>query len=363
MGLILNVLEIVQSLEKGGRTKRFCDTVIGLKNRKISVSVICFAQPSFWVQLPEVIVFEKQAGLDWTLIGKIRQYIKANNINIVHAHCELSQLYSGIAAIGTSTKVIGTFHRSDPSKYTKNTINRLIKILLHEYIAVSNNRLSLLTESLNFSKKHCHVVHAGTHLPQVEADKEIIKQQLGIAKEQYVLVSIGHLGQIKGHQDTILALAILVEKHPNLHLYILGDGLDIEKKELNDLVSSNSLNHHVTFLGQTNDVSSWLDACDIFVQPSIEEAFGLVFIEAWAHKKPVVATNVGGIKEIIIENETGLLVPPKSPLELAKAISSIIKSPELNKKLSELGYNRIKNNFSISHMIDNYLLIFDQLDI
>lgn len=148
-----------------------------------------------------------------------------------------------------------------------------------------------------------------------------------------------------------------------IFIFILGDGLDIEKKELNDLVSSNSLNHHVTFLGQTNDVSSWLDACDIFVQPSIEEAFGLVFIEAGAHKKPVVATNVGGIKEIIIENETGLLVPPKSPLELAKAISSIIKSPELNKKLSELGYNRIKNNFSISHMIDNYLLIFDQLDI
>lgn len=357
----LSILEVVQSLEKGGRTKRFCDTVNGLKKRNVQVTVLSFSKPLISINLTNLKIIEKKNGFNWYLIKKIRQLIKNNKINIIHAHCELSQLYSGIAAIGTKTKVVGTFHRSDLAKYQPSKLNSFIKILLNKYVAVSYNRLSLLIEKLTIAKQHCHVIHGSTQLPFLECNQEQIKNKLHIPLNYYVLLSIGHLGYIKGHQDTISALRTLIDKYPDLHLYIAGDGSEKEKLVLTNLISKNKLNQYITFLGEIDNVEQWLSVCDIFVQPSVEEAFGLVFIEAGAHKKTVIATSVGGIEEIVIDGETGLLVPPESPEALANALTKIIKSPTLNKKLGEQAYQRIVNYFTIDNMINKYLIIFEEL--
>ena len=119
--------------------------------------------------------------------------------------------------------------------------------------------------------------------------------------------------------------------------------------------------NNYTFLGQINNVPQWLEACDIFVQPSIEEAFGLVFAEAGAKGKPVIATKVGGIKEIIIDGETGYLVPPASPERLAQALKTLLESPDERKYLGENAYKRISTQFSIDNMVNKYLSIFSNV--
>lgn len=356
----IRVMEVVQSLEKGGRTTRFMDTVAGLRAKGIFVLPLCLSQPADWVNIDFLQVLERKQGINWQLVFKIRAQIKSNKINLVHAHCELSQLYAGIASLTCNVKVIGTFHRSDLARYQPNTVNKLLRLLVKEYIAVSYDRLSLLTDNLNFPKQSCHVVHGGTNinnLPSVELIAQE-KHALSIDKEQLTLVSIGHLGYIKGHQDTLTALANL--KSDNIHLYIAGDGSAEEKEKLNQQIASLALQNKVTFLGQISNPQQWLCACDIFIQPSIEEAFGLVFIEAGAQGKPVIATNVGGIKEIIIDGITGLLVKPSSPKALTEACQQLVDSPEQRNKMGLAAYERVKNNFSITCMIDNYLKIFNQ---
>lgn len=357
----LTILEVVQSLKKGGRTTRFTDTVFGLKERNINVIALCLSTPVDWVSIPDLKIIERKSGVNWQLIFQIRKLLKQHSINLIHAHCELSQLYCGLAAIGLNIKVVGTFHRSDLARYQPSKVNTLIKCLLNEYIAVSNNRLSLLTDNLKLAKKHCHVVHGGTQIAPLPTSDAIaqLKQQLNIPTNQLVLLSIGHLGEIKGHQDTIKALAILVNDNTQIHLYIAGDGSSAEKEQLTHLINTLNLNHYVTLLGQINNTAQWLTVCDVFVQPSIEEAFGLVFIEAGAHAKPVVATAVGGIKEIINE-QTGYLVTPNNPAQLANALEKLINSPELRRTLGEQAYKRIQTHFSINSMIDNYLTIFEQ---
>ncbi len=356
----LRILEAVQSLEKGGRTTRFSDTVSGLRDEKVFVLPLCLSKPVDWINIDRLQILECKQGINWHLIFKIRKLIILNNINVVHAHCELSQLYAGIAAFTCNIKVVGTFHRSDLFTYQPSLVNKLLRFFVNQYVAVSHDRLSLLIDNLHYPKSFCHVVHGGTVVDDTptKAQVGLVRKKLEISDEQITLLSIGHLGHIKGHQDTISALANIVTTNKNVHLYIAGDGSDAEKYIINNQIDSLKLQDNVTLLGQIDNTKEWLKACDIFVQPSLEEAFGLVFIEAGAQAKPVVATNVGGIKEIIMENKTGFLVKPSSPHELLIKLNQLITSTEQREIMGNHAYERIKQFFSITNMINRYLEVF-----
>ena len=359
----IRILEVVQSLGKGGRTTRFTDTVFGLRAQNFFTVPLCFFDPEPWVSIPELEVLHKTEGINWKLVFQIRKIIKDHNINLIHAHCEFSQLYASIAGVTCGIKTVATFHRSDLSKYQPNMVNKLIKLFASHFVAVSHARLSLLTNNLKLPLNKCHVVHGGSVIEQkpTEATIHRTRAELGIPLDQLMLLSIGHLGEIKGHQDTLLALSQFTQTMPTLHLYIAGDGSAQEKQKLTELAKKLKINEHVTFLGQINNAFSWLEACDIFIQPSVEEAFGLVFVEAGAKAKPVIATAVGGIKEIIVSKETGLLVPPSSPKAVENALSLLINSAPLRKQYGDNGYKRITEHFSLTNMVKKYTEIFISL--
>lgn len=359
----LRILEVVQSLEKGGRTKRFSDTVFGLRNQSQYVTPLCLSQPDPWIEIPKLEIIERKKNSALPLISRIRQLIKKQDIQLIHAHCELSQLYAGIAGFTCGVPTVGTFHRSNLSKYQPSKVNTLLKLLLSQYIAVSHDRLSLLTQNLALPANKCHVVHGGAMIQGAPTETSISNARniLKIPRGQLVLLSIGHLGAIKGHQDTIVALSSLIPDYKNLHLYIAGDGSMEQKDILLNLIKKIGLEDFITFLGQIHNAPQWLEACDIFVQPSIEEAFGLVFAEAGAKSKPIVATNVGGIKEIIVDGKTGYLVAPSAPEKISQALIKLFESPEERKLFGENGYQRISTQFSIDSMVNKYLTIFNKV--
>ena len=363
MPIPIRVLEVVQSLEKGGRTTRFSDTVSGLIAQEIYTVPLCFSEPDSWVNIPHLQIIDKKSGINWQLVFQIRRIIKAHKINLIHAHCEFSQLYASIAGFICGVRTITTFHRSDLTKYQPNAVNKLIKLFASHYIAVSYDRLSLLTNNLHLPTEKCHVVHGGAHVGLKPNETSINKarNELDIATTEITLLSIGHLGVIKGHQDTLVALANLTTTNANIHLYIAGEGNPTEKKILTNLVSKLAIDKNVTFLGQINNAPTWLEACDIFIQPSIEEAFGLVFAEAGAKAKPVISTAVGGIKEIVVSEETGILVPPASPKALEQALQILINSAALRTLYGDNGYKRIADSFSLTSMIKKYIEIFKRV--
>jgi len=356
----LRIMEVVQSLEKGGRTTRFSDTVSGLREQKIFVYPLCFSTPKQWVKNAGVQTIEKRQGINWLLVFQMRKIIQNNKINIIHAHCEFSQLYASVAGFTCGIKTVATFHRSDLSKYQPNIVNKLINFFVSQFVAVSHDRLSLLTNNLKLPATKCHVVHGGSVIEKkpTRISIDTARDELKIPIDQLVLLSIGHLGAIKGHQDTLVAFSHISQTKKNIHLYIAGEGSEDEKRRLNNLVKKLKIRDRVTFLGQINNVYEWLEACDIFVQPSIEEAFGLVFTEAGAKAKPVISTLVGGIKEIVISGQTGILVPPASPESLKKALEILIESKALRTLYGNNAYKRITEDFSLSHMINKYIEIF-----
>jgi glycosyltransferase involved in cell wall biosynthesis len=356
----IRILEVVQSLEKGGRTVRFHDTVTALSQLGHFVIAVCFGPFDKPTAAKHDLCLPRSKGKQLSLIWRLIKVIRQHNIDIVHAHCESTQLYAGLAAKICGIPCVGTFHRSRLECYQPSVTNRLIRFALSHFVAVSKDRMQLLTSHLGLPEQKCSVVYGGTSfLAIAPRTSEVARMQLQIDAQYKVLLSIGHLGKIKGHQDTLRALAML--NRNDVKLYIAGTGTEQEQHKLQELCNTLQLQQQVSFVGHINDAALWLDACDIFIQPSHEEAFGLVFIEAGARRRPVVATNVGGIKEIIQHGTTGMLVPTASPDQLASTLAQLIADKETCQQLGQAGFNRVKQTFSISAMIDGYLRIFNHL--
>ncbi|MFB6344559.1 MAG: glycosyltransferase, partial [bacterium] len=163
----------------------------------------------------------------------------------------------------------------------------------------------------------------------------------------------------KGHSDLLRTFRDLTEEHDHVHLVVVGDG-PLED-ELKTLAEDYSIDDSVTFTGFRSDVASIMQSFDAFVHPSLWEGFGLVFLEAMAVKLPVVATNVSAIPEIVVDGETGLLVPPESPDELRNALEKIVTSKDRREELGNNGYNRLTEEFSEQAMVDKHLKFYRKL--
>ncbi|MGY5450632.1 glycosyltransferase family 4 protein [Agarivorans sp. MS3-6] len=357
----LRVLEVVQSLERGGRSVRFITTVEGLRENGAFVLPVSFRAPKFETCQPKSLVVLHSKVFDGPcILYNLVRLIRKHQINLIHCHCDRSMIWAGIAAKICRLPTVLTFHRSILSYYQKNRVNRLLMRLTNRFVAVSEQRRRLLIDNLGLTEQRCIANHGGIDTQAEVVGKTEAREQLKLPNQQVVLFSAGHLGRIKGHQDTIKAFKQISDQY-DCQLYIAGSGSNKETKVLKRYRDKLHLQDQVHFLGQISNASLWMDAADIFVQPSREEAFGLVFIEAGLHHTPVVATNVGGIPDIIISGETGYLVPVASPDALVEALRSLIESSQLREQFGAAAEQRIKSNFDKQNMIDKYLTTFNQL--
>jgi glycosyltransferase involved in cell wall biosynthesis len=148
------------------------------------------------------------------------------------------------------------------------------------------------------------------------------------------------LAKVKGIEYLIEAISQLKD----VELEIAGDGP--ERSELERTVTVFGVSDEVTFTGWIDDVGREMSTWDVYAQPSVAEGFGIAALEAMAHGIPVVASDVGGLREIVIDGETGFLVSPKSPGRLAARIRELAEDPKLRARLGAAGRARAAKHFS-----------------
>jgi glycosyltransferase involved in cell wall biosynthesis len=365
----MRILEFVISLEKGGRTKRTLQWCRHLNQRGHSVTVLVLQQPPEWVQqelLPNIDwhCIPRGHGIELQLFWRLFNYIRREKFAIIHARCETSMLYGGIIGRLLSIPVIGTYHRSMLTAYAPRWQWRFIAGLLTAVVAVSRQRAELLMKNLRVPSEKLQIIHGAIAFDEFPAadknSRELARIELNLLKDDVVWFSAGHLAPIKGHGDTIRALALLRDD-VTAHLYIAGDGEDADYQRLKAMAEKMLVADRVIFLGQVSDISIWLAACNLFVQPSHEEAFGLVFVEAGAAQRAVVATSVGGITDIVIHEKTGFLVSPNSPIELAAALLLLSKNHDLADAMGLAGRQHVQKYFTLDYMFQQYEALFDKL--
>lgn len=362
----MHILLTAQSFDKGGRTRRICDLAKVLEQRGHTVSLCVFEAPLDWIKTQFPRLYDVHF-LDGTNSGKLsmiwqfRVLIAKLSPDVIHAHCEKSFLFGGIAGRLCRIPVLGTYHRSNLEFYQPSCKYRFYASLMSRCVAISSQRVALMRDRLGISPDKITLIHGGVDLSAVDYDKEksAAKINIGFSLDQRMLLSLGHLGAIKGHDYTLAALEIVVKRFPDVHLYIGGDGQPEDRERLRTLIQKYGLKDCVTLLGEVANAFELFTACDVFVQPSLEEAFGLVFIEAGAHGKATVATSVGGIPDIVIDNETGILVPPGDSSALALAIIKLLEKPEWTAQLGRNARERIVANFSLEKMVDKYIDVYE----
>jgi glycosyltransferase involved in cell wall biosynthesis len=159
---------------------------------------------------------------------------------------------------------------------------------------------------------------------------------------------VAHLADHKGHKYLIRATEILKQKAPQIRVIIVGEGP--LRMELDKLVKQTHVEDMVFFLGFREDVPQILASLDLFVLSSYLEGMGSSILDAMASRLPVVATKTGGIPEVVVNGKTGLLVPPRSPTALAKAILKIYEDRDLGYRLGQKGYEVVHKKFSAESM-------------
>jgi glycosyltransferase involved in cell wall biosynthesis len=173
-----------------------------------------------------------------------------------------------------------------------------------------------------------------------------------------VLLAVCRLVEQKGVDVAIDALTRVRDRHPAVHLVVLGEGP--LREELGDLAARRGVADAVSFPGRVGDVAWWLRRADVVVHPARWEGFGLALLEAMLCARPIVASAVSSIPEIVADGETGVLVPPDDPFALADAIGGLLDSPARAASLGEAGRVRAAAEFSVARMAERTIAAYEE---
>ncbi len=179
-----------------------------------------------------------------------------------------------------------------------------------------------------------------------------------------LIVSVARLFRWKGHQELLRALALVKLKHPNVQMAIVGSDYPSDSGTtamLRAQASNLGIEDNVIFTGQRADIAALLAACDVFALPSFEEPFGLVFAEAMAMKRPVVALNNGGTPEVVEHGKSGLLSPPGDIDALAANLIRLLNSPALRAEMGEQGRLRVEQHFNPQRMASDFAALYARM--
>jgi L-malate glycosyltransferase len=275
-------------------------------------------------------------------VWEIFRIVKQQKVRLIHINCDKAVPHAVLASKIARVPVICHVHDMTRAWF----LPRYVKYL---------NTANMIIADSQATAQHCikagmrptklHVIYECFEMNQFQdislAEVEHQRNEWGAGPGEILIGLIGQILRQKGHEEFIRAAARVVGQNVNARFIIVGDdSLSSDKlflpylKELsNDLGISKSL----IFTGFIGKIPKVMAALDVVVVPSWEEPFGRVIVEAQASHRPVIATRAGGIPEIIEDNQTGLLVPPKDPNALAEAMIKLCSNPELRNKLGETG--------------------------
>lgn len=213
-------------------------------------------------------------------------------------------------------------------------------------------------------KEKCVVIYNGLDIDDTyeATNNSAYRQTLGFSESDIIITLVGRISRLKGHKLLLTAYIQHLKINSNVKILFVGSpvpGQEHYLYEVEDIISENHLEEKVKILPFTKDLSRVWNVADIAVVPSTEaESFGLTALEAMLWYKPVVAANHGGLTEIVVHNETGLLFEPCNENELASALKELINDAALREELGNKGYDRAVKVFSNEQYVQKIVSIF-----
>ncbi|MBN2095921.1 glycosyltransferase family 4 protein [Candidatus Peregrinibacteria bacterium] len=286
---------------------------------------------------------------------QLKKLLKTGGFGLIHIHLwnPGSCRYAFWAAKHANIPIIATEHDPFELSGLKHKIKKMCLAKSDQIIAISLDNFRHLSNYGEHLKNRLNLIHNG-----IEADRFFDnhdKASLPVQRGDLVITCIAELHKRKGQKYLLQAFKKLQVEFPTLHLVLVGIGP--EEKRLKEEYG-NIPNIH--FLGWREDIPRILKASDIFVLPSLREAFGLVVLEAMASGVIAVATDNGGTKDIIEHGKSGYLVPPANPEKLAEVIRTILTNPDQKRDIEKAALERVKTEFSAKIMAEKTTHVYEK---
>ena len=369
----MKILQIVSSSRISGAEKHVMVLSNRLLRRGHQVLTVC--PPGGWLpeQLSSASVPTWELGLRGAegirSFREMLDYIRKEKVDIIHSHLTSATYFGCILGGMTKTPLVSSLH----TRTSDLVYRRLMPKRGNRIITVSNFLREMLIKQ-GIPGWLLKTIYNGTEFfpeetgiegfdnlaapfqsapfPSINESALPVRAELNLPPEAEMIGLFGHVDEQKGHPLLIQAARSIVERRPNAYFVFIGHAEARIRKNLWEMAAADGVAQRLRYAGVRNDVPRLMDAMDIVTVPSQIESFGMVIIEAMARGKPVVATRVGGIPELVTHEETGLLVE-RQPSQLADALVSLLQDPQKRESMGRKGRERARTCFSADLMVNN----------
>jgi len=369
----IKILYIITSSGIGGAERILYYTATGLDYNKYDISICSLKKKGeiagdLEKQGIEVCCLHlggRERFLGWlssiiTLI-QLFPYLIRIRPTLVHSFLFRANILARIAGYLTGVPiVISSVRVMGGEKKYFHYIEMITSFMVDHYVVVSESVKRYIIDKSKISDEKISVIYNGVNIKsQDDSHKQNVRMPFKIEDEDRILMTVGRLHEQKGHYYLVKAISKVQKEFPKVKLLVIGEGE--EENNLKKLVKSLDLTNEVIFIGLSSYIEEILPMAELFLLPSLWEGLPNVLLEAMAAGKPVIATEVGGVPELVIHGETGMLVPHKDSDALACAIADLLKNRLKARRMGEAGRIRAEEHFSIQKMIEKTESLYQEL--
>lgn len=372
----IRVLYVIGSLDVGGSERQLVELLRRIDRSLIAPAVLCLtSEGPLAADVRELGITVDAIGYEGfrikrhpvrtlAALWRLRARIVAFAPDVVHTvlfwACVLGTLAArsaGVPVVIGSRRGLGHFRRelSRGVLAVEAAANRRTDVFVANAEAV---RLDAIAGE-NLPGDRVRVIYNGVDAERLDPrSRAEARARLGVAADARLLVVVANLIAYKGHRVLLDAFSDVKARLPKAEIALLGDGVEREALEAQALRAG--LASAVRFVGSTPEVRTWLAAADLVVHPSFEEGFCNAILEAMAAGRAVVATNVGGIPEAVVDGDTGWLVPPRDADALASAICDVVPAPDRLARAGEAGRERVRQHFLLDRTVHAHEMLYKE---
>ncbi|WP_297793829.1 glycosyltransferase family 4 protein [uncultured Marinobacter sp.] len=309
-------------------------------------------------------IIDSKGSFNLAYIRALRHILNCQQVDLIHAHLLGSNVYGALLAIISRTPMIATFHGAVDVSAGERFLRAKFSIIgwgASAIVCVSKRLQDELAERSPLPKHKLKLIYNGVN-PEIFRRVPVteLREELGVSQEATLVVSIGNVRPAKGYEYLVDAAVSMAELDPNTHFVVVGHQREALFDKLKTQIAEAPRQPNIHWLGFRQDAADVLRQADIFLLPSVSEGFSISTVEAMMAGVPVIATRSGGPEEIIVNGETGLLVPIRDPDAIVAAILDL-KRTVLHKEVTERAHERACDQFSLASMLQGYFGLYERL--
>lgn len=363
----LRVLFVIDELDIGGTEQQILELVRRIDRHRFEPHVCCFR---YGRKAKEIASFgvpvhhePKRRKADPGLVLRLASLMKRERFDIVQTYLWTANTWARLAARMAGVPMVVASERNVDiwEEPYKRVIGRWLARSTDRIIANSEAVRTYLLERGGLDPDKVVTIYNGVNFERFHApcDPSVRRQELGLPDDCVLAGVVARVEPAKDHGTLLQAMSLIRERAPKLHLVVVGGGS--EEERLRRMTRELGISDRVHFTGFRTDSAEWLQSLDFSVLSSVKEGLSNSVIESMAAGRAIAATEVGGNGEVIVPEETGLLVPARDTTALANALARLADSPELRGRFGRAGQKRVESVFAVAPMVENTERLYTSL--